>query len=490
MFTEIRRERRVRKGLEKVVGTEGKRWVYSWIHVFRGEAEAHLPRDMAKLTGDMAKGCYSCVGQAHSYNGVQVVPGINAMLMGEGGLKTLRYDPVTHTAIAGASVTIRELKEFLLTHDRRLLNSGNYMAQTVVGALATGTHGFGSRGVMADGLVAVTFLDGAGKPVTLRRGDPDFAYVALSFGTIAPIVEIEIETAPTESFVSTSHVNRLSKLRELQRGTIASNWAVLPYTDPDDPVMMLHTLAPGQGAVRMAAVRSGGGLFGGVANWIIGKYQFLDKWVPPFRRWLERRIDRLNYVQRDQVETDPRDLDYLYDPKPGLSTDRPPNIIRGCFSTTFTGYNLAFFVPLERAPAVVRFIMREADGLRDLGFYLKGIISVRELTGTSALVFAGNHHEPVAAIDLFADPRDYAWLERLQRLVLQYEPAARPHFGKSALMPEFRDSLGQHHIDRLMEIHCRHYPGANLMFSERVRAFLDVGRPLAGEAAADTGLAA
>ena len=133
------------------------------------------------------------MGQSHSYNGVQVVPGVTAMMMREGGIKTLSYDPASETVRVGASVSVRDLKLFLRDeHGRGLHNSGNYMEQSVVGALATGTHGFGPRAVMADSVVELTF-DGAGQRVTLRRGDP-FAHVALSFGTIAPIVGLVLET--------------------------------------------------------------------------------------------------------------------------------------------------------------------------------------------------------------------------------------------------------------------------------------------------------
>ncbi|MBX7496284.1 FAD-binding protein [Qipengyuania sp. 6B39] len=480
---------RVQRRLEDQEGREGLRRIATWIHVFRGEAEARIPRDEAKLCADMAMGRYSCVGKSHSYNGVQIVPGVNAMMMREGGLDRLDYDPATGIATVGASVSVEQLKLFLLGHKRRLINSGNYMQQTVVGALATGTHGFGDRAVMADAVTSVTFLDDSGQRHTLSRGDPEFPYVALSFGTIAPIVELSLETVPTEAFISTSHVNRLSNLRALQKGAIASNWCILPYTDLDDPVMMLHALSPFDPAVKTKKERSGGGFFAPVARWVIGKYQWLDRWVPKWRRPLQRFIHKLNVTQVDRIITDPEDLDYLYDPKKGQAKDRAPDILRGCFSTTYTGYNLAFFVPLEKAPAIVKFIIREADGLRDLGFFLKGVISVRELPGTSDLVFAANHTQPMAAIDLFADPRDYAWLERLQRLVMQYEPDTRPHFGKSALMPEMRDSLGEQHLDRLMAIHRRHYPQGRLMFSERVRAFLQTGKPLPGEPAADANLA-
>ena len=478
-----------RRADAQAVGKDGKRWIRSWINVFRTETEARVPADEAQLGKLIADGCFSCIGKSHSYNGVQVIPGVTAMMMREGGLKTLSYDPATETVRVGASVSVRELKLFLRDkHRRGLLNSGNYMEQSVIGALATGTHGFGPRAVMADSIVELTFLDGAGQRVTLKRGDADFAYVALSFGTIAPMIELVLETKPLESYISTSSMSRLSKLDELKQGSIAANWAVMPYTDPDDPVIMLHALAECHEADSLVAhpkPKGGGGKF---AAWFLRRYYAFDRFLPGFRRPMQRFIDWLDLKQSERVITDPDDLDYLYDPKPGLKENRAPSITRGLFSTTYTGYNLAFFVPLEKAPAVVRFIIRETDALRDLGFYLKGIISVRELTGEAGPVFAANATRPMAAIDLFADPRDYAWLERLQRLVMHYEPETRPHFGKSALGPDFCNALCRPHLDELMRIHRRHYPQGNLMFSERVRAMCDVGRPLPGVAAADAGL--
>ncbi|MBO6526227.1 FAD-binding protein [Erythrobacter sp.] len=479
-----------RRADARAIGTEGKRWIRSWINVFRCETEARVPADEARLAELLREGKFSCVGKSHSYNGVQVVPGVTAMMMREGGLTTLSYDPTTETVRVGASVSVRDLKLYLRDeHGRGLHNSGNYMEQSVIGALATGTHGFGPRAVMADSIVELTFLDGAGQRVTLKRGEPDFAYVALSFGTIAPIVELVLETKPLEPYVSVSSMSRLSKLDELKQGSIAANWAVLPYTDKDDPVIMLHALAECDKEQEPPAHPEAKGGSGWFAKWFLKRYYKFDKFLPWLRRPLQRFIDWLDLKQSERVITDPGDLDYLYDPKPGLKENRAPSITRGLFSTTYTGYNLAFFVPLEKAPAVVKYIIREADALRDLGFFLKGIVSVRELPGEAGLHFAANARRSMAAIDLFADPRDYAWLERLQRLVMHYEPATRPHFGKSALGPEFCSSLDQHHLDELMKIHRKHFPQGNLMFSERVRAMLDVGRPLAGESVAAAGLA-
>lgn len=484
----------IRRALERradrqASGSEGQRWVRSWINVFRAQVEARVPRDEAALARSIAQGRFSCVGQSHSYNGVQVVPGATALMMREGGLSDLAYDEETQTVRVGASVCVRDCKLFLRERGRGLLNSGNYMEQTVVGALATGTHGFGRRAVMADAVVELTFLDGAGERVTLTRGDEAFDLVALSFGTIAPIVELVLETKPLEAYRSVTALSRLSRLDELKRGAEAVNWAVLPYSGLDDPVVTVHALTACDDAGMQPARPAGTSATGWFVNRFLRHYYRFDRFLPAFRRPMQRFIGWLDLHQSETITTDPEDLDYLYDPRPGLASERPPSITRGLFSTTFTGYNLAFFVPLDRAPAVVRFILREADALRDLGFFLKGIVSVRELPGTAGPVFAANASRPMAAIDLFADPRDYGWLERLQRLVMHYEPATRPHFGKSALGPEFRPALGEHHLRALMQFHREHYPQGNLIFSERVRAMFGVGRPMPGVAAADAGLA-
>ncbi|TMM50075.1 FAD-binding protein [Qipengyuania marisflavi] len=479
------RNRKVAKG----EGKAGLRRIYSWMHVFRGDAEACIPATEAELASKVREGGFSCIGKAHSYNGVQVVPRVNAMMMREGGLTTLAYDPQSHIATVGASVSIEELKRFLLTKDRRMLNSGNYMQQTVIGALLTGTHGYGAEPVMAHGLVSLTFLDGDGLRVRLTRNDPDFRYVALSFGVIAPIIEVELRTAPLEAFESVAHITRLSKKRLLQNGAVASSWAAVPYSSAADPMIMLHTLTPCEEAERLPDYKSRIFSGGWLAEVFLKHYWAFDRFFPSARRKMQHFVDRLDITKRQSVITDPHDLDYLYDPQPGLMNERGPDVLRGVFSTTHTAYNLAFHVPLDRAEAVVKFIMLEVEGLRDLGFYLKSLIGVRELEGSSHLPFAANFKGPVAAIDLFADPRDYAWLERIQRQVMQYEPDTRPHFGKSALVPGFRAALGEDELARLFAIHCKHYPQQRLIFNESVRGLLDVGRPTAGNAVAEAALA-
>lgn len=447
--------------------------------VFFGDAferTAATEHDLIKL---LPAGEYSCIGQSHSYNGIQVIPGINALHMGRSGIRQCIYDPVTQTATCGPSLKIVELKQALLEHGRKMLNSGNHMEQTVIGALVAGTHGYGKQAVIAQSLEALTFLDGHGQTVSLKRGDPDFAYAALSFGTIGPITSVTLRTAPLVSFQSDAWITRLSKKAALSRGAVAVTAAYVPYSNPDDPLVMLHTLRPATAGKGARQTRPPLLSTRGLANFALKRLWAFDRMVPLFRYGLQRVVDRIDIRSHKRIITDERDLDYLYDPEPLLKTQRAPDLLTGFFSTTYTAYNLAFFVPIEQTDAVVRFLMLEAERLRPLGFVLKSMISIRELSDVSDLPFAGNFGRPVSAIDLFADVRDYAWLERLQRDVLSYFPETRPHWGKSAIVDDFAGVLGAGHIAALRDLHQRHYPAGTLRAHERVRKLFGLGAPAA-----------
>lgn len=448
---------------------DGQSEVRSWMGVFTGLAHVTSPPSEAALIGALEGRPYSCIGQSHSYNGIQVIPGITALHLGKAAFKDAHYDPVSKTATCGPSVSVRELKELLRAHGRRMLNSGNYMAQTVIGALMGGTHGYGEQAVMAQAVTSLTFLDGRGQKVTLNRGDPDFPYAALSFGMIGPIFSVTLRTAPLESFQSDAWVTRLSKKAALARGAIAVTAAIVPYSDPADPLIMLHTLRPVRAGKGPRQARAPLLTLKGLIEALLRRLWAFDRMVPAARYWLQRAADRIDPRSHRRLITAPDDLDYLYDPEPLLKSQRAPDLLTGFFSTTFTAYNLAFFVPLDATEAVVRFIMEEARRLRPLGFVLKSLISVRECADASDLPFAGNFGGPAAAIDLFADVRDYAWLERLQRAVSSAFPGVRPHWGKSALVEDFAAVLGAQHLAAMRALHLRHYPPGTLMPHPAVR---------------------
>lgn len=457
----------------------GMKRVESWMKIFFGDAYIRALASEDDLIAALPGRAYSCIGQSHSYNGIQVIPGITALHMGQSQLKQCAYDPATQTATCGPSVKVVELKQLLLKHRRRMLNSGNHMEQTVIGALTGGTHGYGAQAMIAQSVAALTFLDGWGQQVTLQQGDPDFPYAALSFGTIGPIISVTLRTAPLESYQSDAWITRLSKKATLARGAVAVTAAFVPYSNPEDPLIMLHTLRPAVASRRARASAASIFSLKGLIEFALRQLWAFDRLVPTFRYRLQRAADKLNLRSHKRIITDEEDLDYLYDPDPGLKTQRAPSLLTGFFTTTYTAYNLAFFVPIARTDEVVRFIMLEAEKLRSLGFVLKSMISIRELSDASDLPFAGNFGQPVAGIDLFADVRDYAWLERLQRAVTSYFPEARPHWGKSAIVDDFAAVLGADHIAAMRALHQRHYPPGTLSPNEAVRKLFDLGDPVA-----------
>jgi len=466
-------------GSKAHINASGMGRVESWMKIFFGDAYLRTLANEDELIAALPGRAYSCIGQSHSYNGIQVVPGITALHMGASQLKQCSYDPATQTATCGPSMKVVELKQVLLQHRRKMFNSGNHMDQTVIGALLGGTHGYGEQAIVAQSVTALTFLDGRGQKVTLQHGDPDFPYAALSFGTIGPIISVTLRTAPLESFQSDAWITRLSKKATLARGAVAVTAAFVPYSDPADPLIMLHTLRPA--VAGKAARQSGSSIFSlkGLTEFLLRQLWAFDRLVPTFRYRLQRAADKLDLRSHKRIITAEDDLDYLYDPEPLLKTQRAPDLLTGFFSTTYTAYNLAFFVPIARTDEVVRFIMLEAEKLRALGFVLKSMISIRELSDASDLPFAGNFGQPVSGIDLFADVRDYAWLERLQRAVTSYFPDVRPHWGKSAIVDDFAPALGADHIARLRDLHQRHYPPGTLSPNEAVRKLFDLGDPVA-----------
>lgn len=455
--------------------------VYSWRQVFSTNVVQRIVEGQDNLAEAVRSGNYSCLGRSHSFNGIQITSGQFCLNLADCKLGPPTYDEATERVTVTASNSIKEVAALLKSFDRMLLNSGNYMEQTMIGALVTGTHGFGERAVMADGIVELTFLDGRGNPHTLSRGDPDFGYVALSFGTIGPITKVVLETAPVRKLRSEVRLGHLSEKEAFAAGAIATSYAVLPYSRCEDPVMLMHTLhEPAPGDPETELVRSPIFSLRYLTEFLLRNYWAFDKLFPFLRRPLHRMIAglQLRYHRKATIRTD--DPDFRYDPQPGLMNEHNPSFVKGMFSTTKTSYNLAFFVPLELTPAVLRFIMNEAEALRHLGFYLKSLIGVRELRGTSPLPFAGNANEPVAAIDLFADVRDYAWLERLEREILTYFPRVRPHWGKSALVEEFRDPDMDRHLDHLRTLHQRHYGESDLKLNEHVRRLLGMPKAAKG----------
>ena len=68
---------------------------------------------------------------------------------------------------------------------------------SVAGAVTTATHGSGERnGNLATAVAAIELIRADGEPVTLRRGDPDFAGAVVGLGALGVVTALTLDVVP------------------------------------------------------------------------------------------------------------------------------------------------------------------------------------------------------------------------------------------------------------------------------------------------------
>ena len=417
----------------------------SWLGVFKDKEKAKKIVNIDQLRDIVSKDNFSCIGSSHSYNGIQLYKG-KPIDFRNSLLNQITYDEATHQVTVEPSVTVRQLKEFLNTKNRQLYNSGNYMDQTVIGAMLTGTHGYGDNAVMAESVESLVILDEDGIELTFinLKADNEFKYIALSFGVIQPIIRMEIATKPISQYSISSCLCSLSEIKF--GGNIA--FAVFPYSG-DDPIAAITECKELSEYQEPTPRPKDWGFLESVKGALIKYYWFVDKYIPVMRKVVQQGIALMRgKIQRDII-TDPHDIDYLYDPHPLVEHDVSPILSRKIMKPTETSYNVAFFCPQEITKEVIAYIIDQGNKIKPNGF--RNFIGVRNINNKSDLPFAGNYEGKVSAIDLYSNPGDASFLWEIQRLVFEQFNGIRPHWGKSHLQPYIFDQFKDYY-KRLLEI--------------------------------------
>ncbi|GAA4161349.1 alditol oxidase [Gryllotalpicola daejeonensis] len=102
---------------------------------------------------------------------------------------------------------------------------------SVAGAVATATHGSGSGNAnLSSRVAALTFVDGSGELVTLRRGDADFDGAVVAFGSLGIVVELELDIVPTFEVAQTIYLGvpyeRISQALDLAYSvSVFTDWS-------------------------------------------------------------------------------------------------------------------------------------------------------------------------------------------------------------------------------------------------------------------------
>ncbi|WP_018600007.1 FAD-binding protein [Mycobacterium sp. 155] len=133
------------------------------------------------------------VGASHSWSPLCATSAMLIDMTGISGIEAV--DTVRKRAVIHAGTRISAAGPALWDHGLSLINQGDIDAQTMVGAISTGTHGSGvTMGNLSSTVRRVRLVDGRGDIVEIAEDQPDLLRAAqLSLGLLGVITSIEIE---------------------------------------------------------------------------------------------------------------------------------------------------------------------------------------------------------------------------------------------------------------------------------------------------------
>ena len=173
------------------------------------------------------------VGQRHSYN--DSFYSRSAMISVERLNRIRGLDPDTATLTCEAGITIGELCAYLDERGYALRYCGNHGQQTLAGALATGTHGYGrDGGLMSELVTAMTVLGPDGRLRHISAQD-DLRALRLGLGTLGVVVEVTVavrrSTPCVYRLANMPRQQFIARLDELARAHEYLRFAQHPFVD-------------------------------------------------------------------------------------------------------------------------------------------------------------------------------------------------------------------------------------------------------------------
>jgi FAD-linked oxidoreductase len=176
------------------------------------------------------------VGSGHSFTDAACTGGV---LFEMGGLtRVLEVQRDTGLVKVEAGIGLRELSELIWGHGMALENLGDIDKQTISGAIATGTHGTGSRFRNLSTIVEAMEMvlpDGTLLEVSPTSEPELLPAVRVGLGALGVIATVTLRTLPVFSIRRTDSPQPLSetleRLQDLADGSDHFEFYVFPHTD-------------------------------------------------------------------------------------------------------------------------------------------------------------------------------------------------------------------------------------------------------------------
>jgi len=361
------------------------------------------------------------VGRRHSYNDGFFSPTFMVSL--ERLDRVVSFDPDEKTVTCQAGISIGAVGRYLDERGYALRFCGNFGQQTLAGALATGTHGYGREGGVMSELVRGATLVLADGRVVETRDERDLRALRLSLGTLGAVASLtlaiekkgpcrfEVACLPRAEFAR--RLDELARAHEylrfvphpfdarsmfyvtIDRGPEGTPTATPQYID-DRPPGALGLLVP---ALRRAPVRA-----------LIGR----ALGVSGYGYALQIPFSTLLFLSAGVVRS-----------HPGLAR------VGQLALEHHDWLNMELAVPRERYAEFERLFA-------DLRPRLSGLspsqpyYTCRVVGRADNVLLAPNYDRDVVFCDVHADPAQpssRAFLERLEAVAIR-DLSARPHWGK------------------------------------------------------------
>ncbi|MFD2675162.1 D-arabinono-1,4-lactone oxidase [Gulosibacter bifidus] len=137
------------------------------------------------------------VGAGHSFNDIATTDGLRLHFNDYTGLVSVNSE--TNVATFRAGTPILKIPELLKPHGLALANQGDFAAQTIAGAISTGTHGTGLQFTNLSGAVRslrIVLADGSILYCDSRTHPELFTFGRIGIGALGIILEVGLQCVP------------------------------------------------------------------------------------------------------------------------------------------------------------------------------------------------------------------------------------------------------------------------------------------------------
>ncbi len=360
------------------------------------------------------------VGRRHSYND-SFYSGA-CMVSLEHLTRVVGFDPERGTITCEGGISIGAVCQYLDERGFALRYCGNYGKQTLAGALATGTHGYGREGgVMSELVRAVTVLLPDGR-LMHTSDEHDLRALRLSLGALGVVIEVTLaieKTGPCRYDVACMPREEFAlRLDDLARGNEYLRFVPHPFDKRSVFYVTINRVT--DGATLPAQYISDS--FGGAARLLVPWLR-----MPPVRELLGRAlaVSRHAYTLQVPFSTMLFIRSGVVRSHAGLARvgqlalDRPDWL------------NMELAIPRENYSAFERLFAEERPRLsrfsRSQPYY-----TCRVVGAARNVLLAPNYDRDVVFCDIHADkaePWSHEFLRRLEAAAMS-GMSARPHWGK------------------------------------------------------------